>query len=107
MLQKKEGNYSGNSWRRRDGTQDTNGGVGFDRSKYTSSITNRKEDRVCAIAQDGKIWRWEHEGASSISMMHEAKPSAVQGGWGQREREKTIVFLYPPSAVLCRYGVSS
>lgn len=49
MFQKKEGNYSGNLWRRRDGIQDINGGVGFDRSKYILFIINRKEDRVCVI----------------------------------------------------------
>lgn len=59
MIQKKEGNYSGNSWRRRTGTQDADGGLVFNGSKYTSSVTNRKEDRVCTNALDGKIWRWK------------------------------------------------
>ena len=45
MIQKKENNYNSNSWRRRDSAPDTNGGVGFDGSKYTSFIINKREDR--------------------------------------------------------------
>lgn len=44
MIQKKENNYNSNSWRR-DSALDTNGGVGFEGSKYTSFIINRREDR--------------------------------------------------------------
>lgn len=46
MIQKKEGNYSGNLWRRGTGTQGADGGLVFNGSEYTSSVTNRKEDRV-------------------------------------------------------------
>lgn len=56
MIQKKEGNYSGNLWRRGTGTQGADGGLVFNGSEYTSSVTNRKEDRVCTNSLDGKIW---------------------------------------------------
>lgn len=55
MIQKREGNYSGNLWRRGTGTQDADGGLVFNGSEYTSSVTNGKEDRVCTNSLDGKI----------------------------------------------------
>lgn len=45
MMQKKENNFSGNSWRRGDHALETNGRVGFDGSRDTSLIINRREDR--------------------------------------------------------------
>lgn len=77
MIQKKEGNYNDNSWRKGDGTRDIDWGVGFDGQVHVVHYKQKRRQRTCITASDGKIWRWENEGASDISVMDEAKPSAV------------------------------
>lgn len=82
-----ESNYSGNSWRRVDITWDTTGGVGFDVSKYTSSNTNRTEDRECTIILEGKVWRWRNEGASNTQWWMRQSLQLCNTGWEGKGRK--------------------
>lgn len=105
MIQKKGGNYSGNLWRRGDGTQDTNGGICFDGwSKCTSCLVWERGQSMqhCLQRVDLEVGKWRR---SNISMTDKTKPSpcSVENGGGTgkgKGRKKSHLSPCPTASYL-------